>query len=275
MSSSIPLTMVLIQGICSTPQAFDPLIQELSTSHKIENVKTIKLPSAEAFNGNADLTPNPLEADIKAIRTMLKDLVETQNHDVLLVAHSYGGTPSLHSTKGLWKHTRHSSGVTKALLLCSSLSLPGQAVGGVRMAWAQANPNGGINDSQGVNIEEHNGISYIVPTPDLWPTWFNDLSESEQRTWGEKCLVPSALGAPISPVPESGDSVSDPKDWKIAYLLCEEIDNAMPAKFQESLIEQGRNAGAVLDVKRIKSGHFVQISHAREVAGWIMQNAKA
>jgi hypothetical protein len=51
----------------------------------------------------------------------------------------------------------------------------------------------------------------------------------------------------------------------------------MPVEFQKFLIEQGKQAGAMIDeVKEVDTGHFVQISQAEEVAGWIAeQSAKA
>lgn len=269
-----PLTLVLLQGMSSKSNVYDPLKQELTTKHNIHNIQTIELPSAEAFEKNLDLSPTPLEADTRAIRAILTSIIEKDGHDVLLVAHSYAGTPALHSTHNLWKHRRGPNGITKVLLLCSSLSLPGQSVAGVRMSWAAANPGGGIKDDLGVSIEEHNGLPFVVPKAELWPAWFNDLPPDQQRFWGEKAMVPSALGAVASPVPEGGEGVGDPREWRVAYLLCEELDLAMPRAFQEYLVEKAREAEAQVEVKRIRSGHFVQISHAPEVAEWIVSYAK-
>lgn len=44
----------------------------------------------------------------------------------------------------------------------------------------------------------------------------------------------------------------------------------MPAVFQEFLVEQAVEAGAEAKVDgRIRSGHFVQISHPEELGQWI------
>ena len=61
----------------------------------------------------------------------------------------------------------------------------------------------------------------------------------------------------------------DIRTWKISYLITAEIDLAMPEGFQRLLIEKARDAGADVTVEEIKSGHFVQITHACEVAAWI------
>lgn len=103
--------------------------------------------------------------------------------------------------------------------------------------------------------------------PHLYPIWFNDLTTSEQQEWGAR-LKPSALGAITTPVPETG--YGDLREWRISYLVCQEIELAMPEAFQEFLVEQAVEAGAEAKVEgRVKSGHFVQISHPKELAQWI------
>ena len=94
--------------------------------------------------------------------------------------------------------------------------------------------------------------------------WLNDLEPDQQRKWYDT-LKPSALGSCISPVP-----VSTVSSWRLAYLVLTELDLGMPERFQRYLLERAKNAGAqVEEVKAIKSGHFVHISHAEEVAVWI------
>jgi hypothetical protein len=95
--------------------------------------------------------------------------------------------------------------------------------------------------------------------------WFSDLSAEEMDKWGAT-LRPSALGSVLTPVQETG---MDPKSWKISYLVTTEQDPAMPEAFQKFLIDQARDAGAQVDMIEMKSGHFVQVSHAEEVAEWI------
>ena len=49
------------------------------------------------------------------------------------------------------------------------------------------------------------------------------------------------------------------------------MDLAMPEVFQNFLVERARDKGVAIDVKVMRSGHFVQISHAEEVASWITE----
>ena len=89
------------------------------------------------------------------------------------------------------------------------------------------------------------------------------MAEEERKKWGDT-LRPSALGNVMSSTPPT-----DAKTWKLSYLITAEVDLAMPEGFQKLLIEKAQDAGAEVTVEEIKSGHFVQITHAREVAAWI------
>jgi hypothetical protein len=91
----------------------------------------------------------------------------------------------------------------------------------------------------------------------------------EKEKWG-KTLKPAAVGAVTTPAPENG---IDLKSWNISYLVLTEQDLAMPAAFQTFLIGQAREAGAKIETVEMKSGHFAQISHAKEVAKWIFDVA--
>jgi hypothetical protein len=46
----------------------------------------------------------------------------------------------------------------------------------------------------------------------------------------------------------------------------------MPEPHQQFLVDNAKEHGAVIEqVKTIKSGHFVQVTHAQEVAEWIKE----
>ena len=106
---------------------------------------------------------------------------------------------------------------------------------------------------------------FIIPEGFQY-AWFNDIPKPEMDKWGAS-LAPSALGAVTTLVPQEG---FDPKHWRISYLLTTRHDLAMPALFQRFLLEKAREAGVLIDdIFEMDSGHFVQISHAQEVAQWI------
>jgi len=98
------------------------------------------------------------------------------------------------------------------------------------------------------------------------PFMFSDMSDADGDYW-ESTLQPQAMDAMASPTPKV-----EIKEWKASFLLTEN-DRAMPIGYQEYLIQRARDAGAHIDIVRINSGHFVMITHAREVAEWIARLA--
>lgn len=89
------------------------------------------------------------------------------------------------------------------------------------------------------------------------------MTEAESKNWCDT-LKPCSLGGVMSPAPPA-----DISRWTISYLVTTELDMAMPDAFQKHLADRARKAGAVVKMEEIKSGHFVQITHSREVAEWI------
>jgi hypothetical protein len=159
MAQSSKPTIILIPGFCSIASlVYEPLITELK-SLGFNHVEPIDLPSINTIATKASLKPSPLEADIALIHSTLSKLVEEEQQEVIIVAHSYGGGPSLYSSEGLWKTRREvlgkKGGILQICLMSAALSLPGQSVGGVRHEWAAANPGRGIDVAEGsdANIE--------------------------------------------------------------------------------------------------------------------------
>lgn len=276
-------TIILVPGMSSVGSVvYEPLIQQLK-AYELEGICTVDLPSVDCIATRAVLKPNALQADIIAIRSLLEKAIEDEEKDVVIVAHSYGGTPSLCASEGLWQDARKSSGkqggVVRAILLSSSLALPGGTVATDRAAWGKE--HGGIDDGE-AKVEVIEGVSssnysawvkgiltrvlcqeYIIFPDGLKYAWFNGMSDEDRDKWGAT-LKPASLGGVLSAVPEL-----NPADWKISYLVTKELDFAMPEGFQRHLVNRAQKAGAEVVVKVMESNHFVQITHAEEVAKWI------
>jgi hypothetical protein len=142
-------TIILVPGMCSIGSVvYAPLIDELRKAN-YTRVQAIDLPSVDHIAAKSALKPNALEADITKVRSTITSALTTFNEDVVVVAHSYGGTPTLYACEGLWKAVQpaDSPGVLRLLLLSSSLTLPGSSVAGNREEFAKA--HGGIDDSGG------------------------------------------------------------------------------------------------------------------------------
>jgi pimeloyl-ACP methyl ester carboxylesterase len=256
-------SIVLIPGMSSLgTEVYAPLVAQLA-KHSFTDTHPLDLPSIDCLSRLESLTPNPLEADIRHIRATLTQLVE-KGSDVIIIAHSYGGTPALAAAEALWSHHREANtgGILKAILLSSSLSLPGGDVGRTdRAEWCKAN-NVSLDANAHIEMVQDQLIFY---PENMEADWFNDLPDTEAKRWAET-LRPCALGALMSPVPESMVG-----DWRVEYLVTEGEDKAMPEGFQRWLVERARREGAQVNVKGMKSGHFVQISHAEEVVGWVKE----
>jgi hypothetical protein len=99
------VTLLLVPGMGSPGIVYSPLMERLASNSTITSVP-FDFPSVDAIATNADLSPNPLEADIAAIRHTLVGLIEEEQKDVFIMTHSYGGTPALCASHGLWAHQR-------------------------------------------------------------------------------------------------------------------------------------------------------------------------
>lgn len=286
MSHKLLPTILLVPGFCSTATSiYAPLITHLQ-SLGYTSIHPIDLPSIPTTTAKTSLKPNALAADIALIHSILTTLISEEEKEVIIVGHSYGGVPSLYASEGLWKSQRppgKKGGVLKTYLISAAITLPGQSIASVRAEWADANPGGGINDEGSqLKLDVIDDVS-PHPLPPLFShrrmlifqetfvmpigfeqIWFNDFDAVEREKWG-KTLRPAAISVLIS---SASEDVS-PHEWDIEYLIATDKDLAMPAAFQKFLVGQAREAGAKVQTTEMVSGHFVQISRAKEVAEWI------
>jgi alpha-beta hydrolase superfamily lysophospholipase len=140
--------IILVPGMsCVGSFVYAPLMEELKKAG-LEHVEAVDLPSVDCVTTKAHLKPNALEADVKHIRSAIERAL-SNSLDVVVVGHSYGGTPSLYACEGLWKTAQPAGapGVLRAALLTSSLTLPGGSIAGDRMEYGKK--HGGIDDSGG------------------------------------------------------------------------------------------------------------------------------
>lgn len=90
----------------------------------------------------------------------------------------------------------------------------------------------------------------------------NDIDDKRYRS----SLRQAALTCLLKPVEEN----IDPKQWRVNYLVLQELDLVMPEAFQRHLIDGGKKAGAQIETAELKAGHFAQISRPKEVAEWVV-----
>ena len=260
------ISLLFVPGLCSISSlVYADLISYLSTTHDIPKSQLIpiNLPSCDAIATKAALKPSALHVDVATIRSTIVAQLDL-GHDVLLVAHSYGGTPVLYAVSGLWKAQRsasgHTTGVLRAALISSSLALPGHSVAGDRMEWREAHPDLARPDD-GARIEEQEGEMFVVPDG-IEKVWLSDVAADHPL---HTSMKPSALSGVITPAPDS-----DVRKWNVSYLVTKELDVDMPEAMQMWLIERARVADVEIGVESVVAGHFAMVSKVKEVGNWIV-----
>jgi pimeloyl-ACP methyl ester carboxylesterase len=153
--------VILVPGMSSVGSiVYAPLLEELKKAN-FERVHAVDLASVDCTTTKADLKPTALNADIELIRLAIKRALVDLKRDVVVVGHSYGGTPALYACEGMWKSAQPpgTPGVLSAALISSSLSLPGNSVAIDRAAYGKT--HGGIDDS-GAHVEMEGEVRHGV-----------------------------------------------------------------------------------------------------------------
>ncbi|KAK8036140.1 alpha/beta-Hydrolase [Apiospora rasikravindrae] len=100
---------VLLHGAWHTPNCFTPLVSALQEAGFDNRVICPALPSS-----NATPLPTDWNADVEVIRTTVSKLIE--NHDVVVVMHSFSGLTGGTSLEGLDKQSCTAKGFTGGVI---------------------------------------------------------------------------------------------------------------------------------------------------------------
>ncbi|KAF9690988.1 hypothetical protein EKO04_011265 [Ascochyta lentis] len=102
------LKFLFVPGSFTLPTTFDPAISSLAT-HNI-SARALHLPSVGLSpNAGKQGTPPSMYDDADFIAAEVQNELD-DGHDVVLLAHSYGGVPATESLKGLGKTQRENQG---------------------------------------------------------------------------------------------------------------------------------------------------------------------
>lgn len=93
----------------------------------------------------------------------------------------------------------------------------------------------------------------------------NLILQFQRRRGRERELRPAAFGNLAALAHENIST----KEWDISCLIVIEKDLAIPVAFQRYLVAQTREKQELRLRRQRGSGHFVQTSHAKEIATWI------
>ncbi|KAG9952335.1 alpha/beta-hydrolase, partial [Aureobasidium melanogenum] len=189
------------------------------------------------------------DEDIQAIRTAVLSEADAGN-DVVIIAHSWSGSPVNSSVADLSKAERTKQGkpggIVKLIFLCAFVVPQGVSL---------LDALGGDEN----NIPLWNVQGDVVHANDPAHFFFQGLSEDEQKQ------LASLLK------PHSKTTFCDPSRGAAymtipsAYLICED-DAAIPVFAQEAMVKHAQEAGAPLTSERLKSAHSPFLTHPQETA---------
>lgn len=101
------LTMRIVPGASALPLMYEKLVEEVS-AHGYD-IQALHIPSVGLVTGPRPGEPPTMLDDAAFIASHVADLADA-GKDVLLITHSYGGTPGTQAVKGLTKTEREKQG---------------------------------------------------------------------------------------------------------------------------------------------------------------------
>jgi len=185
-----------------------------------------------------------------------------QGKDVMLIAHSYGGTPASQSVKGLSKAEREKEGKKGGVVRIAYMTCLVPEVG-------KAAPDG-MDPSvmSSITTLDEDGWMTQCDFPASARIVFNHQPADEGAAWAAKFLEHSA--------PSFGTELTHAgyKDVPTSWLLCED-DDCIPPSLQQTAIERIEKAsGKKVDVTRGKYDHCPNLEDPEGVMGWIERAAE-
>ncbi|KAK7754319.1 hypothetical protein SLS62_003612 [Diatrype stigma] len=253
MSPASSPVILLVPGAFGTPSGFDKLLPYFKEAGL--STHPGPYPSCNPSDPATATSSN----DITTLRNdVLLPLLEQQQKDVVIIAHSYGGVVAGAAAKGLDKQTRSSQGKTGGsviglIYVAGNITVEGesllQAVGGAYPPFIkQDNPS--------------KGLAVIEPAMDVL---YNDCDPALASELGGY-MQPHALLAfeTAATAPAWADKGFD---GRRAYVRTLE-DACNPSSLQDMWLEK---SGVKWDVVDFKTGHMPFVSQPQKLAATIVQ----
>ncbi|KAK6836575.1 alpha/beta-hydrolase [Apiospora arundinis] len=254
--------VVIIPGASGLPKLYQGVIDAVK-ERGIENVQALHLLSVGLESGARPGPPPTMYDDAALIAEHVTKLADA-GHDVVLVAHSYGGVPTTQSVKGLSKAARQEQGLPGGIVrigyMTTLIPEQGQPAASLMALFPPEN-------QVPMEVDEAGWIYYTDVTRSAQLS-FNDFPLEEGKVWASK-LVKHSAASFATPLTYAGY-----KDVAVSYLLCT-ADLTIPVEIQQKEIDMiERETGKKVDVTSIKSDHVPPISHPQEVIDWIVKLAE-
>ncbi|KAI0179473.1 alpha/beta-hydrolase [Hypoxylon sp. FL1284] len=251
------LSMVIIPAASALPLFYDTVVDGVSR-HGYD-IQVLHIPSVGLATGARPGPPPNMYDDAAFISAHVTGLADTGN-DVLLITHSYGGTPATESVRGLSKDERLKQGKTGGIVGIAYMNSLVPEVGHPASSSAGTAPKG----RQPLMAVGEDGWFYY-PSPTVTAEIvFSDLPLEESKYWASKLVKHSAACF------TSNLTYEGYKDVPVSYLVSEGDLSIAPAtqKSQIEMIEQV--SGRKVDVSSVDAGHVPSISQPQQVIDLIL-----
>ncbi|KAK7978558.1 hypothetical protein PG988_006048 [Apiospora saccharicola] len=245
--SSSPPVLVLVPGAFGTPEGYAKLSPYLAEA----GIPTQPggYPSADP----ADPTTATCAKDIAHLRDhVLLPLLDGQQNDVVLLAHSYGGVVGGAASKGLDRQTRTAGGYRTSIVgliyVAGNITLEGesllQAVGGVV---AKPSPNLALIEPHMIHL-------------------YNDCDASRASELA-RAMVPHASLAFETPPSAPGWADAGFEGRRVYIHTLDDACN--PASLQQAWLAKSKVEWEVVE---FQSGHMPMVSRPKELAAQIVKS---
>jgi pimeloyl-ACP methyl ester carboxylesterase len=234
-------SVILLPGAWHLPIIYSA-VESLLDKAGYTDVCSIALPSSG--NGELPLTRDP---DIAAVRSAINPRLQ-DGKDIILVAHSYSGSPASEALEGLpsaQTPTSGSSGRILGIVYLAAMIYP--------LGQPQPQPFP-VDSFPPFSLAEPPHVRFAphLDAATIKDLFYNDLDSSAAQAWYEKLAPQHSFGCatePVRYVPWTGD-------FRCVYVVCTD-DRTLPEAFQMGMIGA---EGAKFEFVKCKSGHSAMLS---------------
>ncbi|CAH0017911.1 unnamed protein product [Clonostachys rhizophaga] len=245
------LSILIIPAASALPLTYRMVVAGVS-AHGYD-IRALHLPSIGLPKGPRPGKPPSMYDDAAYISDQVTELAN-EGHDILLIAHSYGGAPATEAVNGLSKAERKREGKRGGIVGLAYMGclVPGMGEPASSGPWSPL-----------MEIGE-DGWFYYPDEKTTAKIFFSDLPLDQGLYWASKMVRHSAASF-ISPLIYTGY-----KDVPVSYLITEG-DKSIPPRKQRSQIRMIEQAsGRRVDVSTTTAGHVPSLTAPSEVINWIL-----
>ncbi|KAF2649438.1 alpha/beta-hydrolase [Lophiostoma macrostomum CBS 122681] len=247
-------SIVFVPGAWHTPEVYASTMSFLEAA----SFPTVGLPLPSVGAVPAHMN---FDADVKAIRDCLTQLVDVEEKEVILVTHSYTGMPGAEAPIRLGKEEREAKGLKGGvvrLIFIMAFAMPEgfqPTAGGAQFPdWMKLNPE---------------SMTVDVAPADAKRIFYNDLSDEEGNKWARK-LKHQSIGVYSSTTTYAA--------WKYipsTYVIGKADKTTFTLEAVDYIIKSAREQHpAAFDVvEECDGGHCLMISQPEWLAGVVKRAA--